>query len=65
MHYYETSAKLGTNIEDAFIDLLKQAIAQKGEEEEYMTDVGMRNRYVPDVIDLDAVKPATPKKCDC
>lgn len=34
MHYYETSAKLGTNIEDAFIDLLKQAIAQKGEEEE-------------------------------
>ena len=30
-----------------------------------MTDVGMKNRYVPDVIDLDAVKPATPKKCDC
>ena len=34
MHYFETSAKLGTNIEEAFVDLLKQAIAQKGEEEE-------------------------------
>ena len=35
MHYFETSAKLGTNIEEAFVDLLKQAIAQKGEEEEW------------------------------
>ena len=65
MHYFETSAKLGTNIEEAFVDLLKQAIAQKGEEEECDFEGVVRNRYVPDVIDLDAVKSATPKKCDC
>ena len=42
MHYYETSAKENIGIEDAFMDALKQAIAQKTEEEE----------YVPEVIDL-------------
>ena len=55
MHYYETSAKENINIEEAILDVLKQAIAQKGEEEE----------YVPDVVDLDTVKPATSEKCSC
>ena len=55
MHYYETSAKENINIEEAILDVLKQAIAQKGEEEE----------SVPDVVDLDTVKPATSEKCSC
>ncbi|KAK8793187.1 hypothetical protein WA538_004183 [Blastocystis sp. DL] len=55
MHYYETSAKENIGIEDAFMDALKQAIAQKTEEEE----------YVPEVIDLNDVKPATTQKCNC
>ena len=55
MHYYETSARENIGIEDAFMDALKQAIAQKTEEEE----------YVPEVIDLNDVKPATTQKCNC
>ena len=55
MHYYEKSAKEDINIKEGIMDVLRQAIAQKGEEEE----------YVPDVIDLDAVKPAASQKCSC
>ena len=55
MHYYETSAKDNIGIEEAFHDVLKQAISQKSEEEE----------YVPDVIDLKDVKPAKTEKCNC
>ena len=55
MHYYETSAKENIGIEEAFLDVLKQAISQKSEEEE----------YVPDVIDLKDVKPAKTEKCNC
>ena len=55
MHYFETSAKENINIEAAIFDVLRQAIAQKEGEEE----------YVPDVVDLDAVKPATTEKCNC
>ena len=55
MHYFETSAKDNVGIEEAFLDVLKQAISQKTEEEE----------YVPDVIDLKDVKPATTEKCNC
>lgn len=55
MHYFETSAKENINIEAAIMDVLRQAIAQKAGEEE----------YVPDVVDLDAVKPATSEKCSC
>lgn len=55
MHYFETSAKENINIEAAIMDVLKQAIVQKEGEEE----------YVPDVVDLNTVKPATSDKCSC
>ena len=46
---------LRANIEAAIMDVLKQAIVQKEGEEE----------YVPDVVDLNTVKPATSDKCSC
>ena len=55
MHFYESSAKENFGIEDAFMDALNQAIALKTEEEV----------YVPEVIDLNDVKPATTQKCNC
>lgn len=57
MHYYRDECEgehQGCEERD-FMDALKQAIAQKTEEEE----------YVPEVIDLNDVKPATTQKCNC
>lgn len=49
------SAKENIGIDEAFNTVLEQAIAQKMEEEE----------FVPEVIDLNEVKPATKEKCNC
>lgn len=54
--YFETSAKENIGISDAFTSVLREAIKQKeGEEEE----------FVPEVINLNEVKPATSEKCNC
>ena len=53
--YIEVSAKENIGIDEAFNTVLEQAIAQKMEEEE----------FVPEVIDLNEVKPATKEKCNC
>lgn len=65
MHYFETSAKENIGITEAVLDVLKKAISQKGEEEEYDFEIQIISRFVQDVIDLDGVKPATSDKCNC
>ncbi|EOA36184.1 hypothetical protein CARUB_v10010068mg [Capsella rubella] len=54
--YYETSAKEGTNVEDAFLCITKNAM-KSGEEEEEM--------YVPDTIDVGTSVPQRSTGCEC
>ncbi|ESQ30557.1 hypothetical protein EUTSA_v10011767mg [Eutrema salsugineum] len=53
--YYETSAKEGTNVEDAFLCITKNAM-KSGEEEEM---------YLPDTIDVGISNPQRSTGCEC
>jgi Ras-related protein Rab-7A/Rab family protein len=53
--YYETSAKVGTNVEDAFLCITTNAM-KSGEEEEM---------YLPDTIDVGTSNPQRSTGCEC
>ncbi|XP_056848979.1 ras-related protein RABG3e-like, partial [Raphanus sativus] len=53
--YYETSAKEGTNVEDAFMCITKNAM-KSGEEDEM---------YLPDTIDVGTSNPQRSAGCEC